>query len=73
MTDSFQIGPPILTDERNLYPIIRTRDFSCITSFWIDVTPIALIIEEKGNWSFVAIEEGITEDIISQITNEENK
>jgi len=67
MTDTYQIGKAVCKDDRILYPIIRITDFTYFSGFCLNVTPVAFLIEELGTWSFVALEEGITEEIINHI------
>ena len=66
--DLLLISPPVSCGERNFYPLIRAFHLVSESGVMISVTPIAIIIEEDGEWSFIALEEGISEDIILDIT-----
>lgn len=60
----FFVSPPVVSGRRNFYPLIRVFHLSGQSVIWLSVTAIAVIIEEDGEWSFIALEEGVREEII---------
>ncbi|MFH0967226.1 MAG: hypothetical protein V1862_06045 [Methanobacteriota archaeon] len=62
------ISPPFSCGERNFYPLIRLFRLSHESGVFLSVTPVAIIIEQEGEWSFIALEEGVSEDIIKDIS-----
>jgi len=62
------VSPPVSCGGRDFYPVIRVFHLTSQSGGWISGTPIALIIEEGGIWSFVTLEEGIQEEIITRIS-----
>lgn len=61
------VSPPVRTGGRSIYPLIRVACSCYSSSGFLSATPIALFIEEKDVWSFVPLEEGITEDCIQTV------
>ena len=62
------ISPPVSCTGRNFYPLIRVFCLVSQPGIWLSVTPVALIIEEGGEWSFTALEEGVGEEIVRDAT-----
>jgi len=62
------VSPPVSCGERNFYPLIRYFHLTRQSGAFLSVTPIAIITEENGIWSFIALEEGVNEDIIQNTT-----
>ena len=64
--DIFFISPPVECGRRKFFPLVRVFHLSSQSSFIFSLTVIAVIIEEEGEWSFIAIEEGVREEIIRE-------
>ena len=62
--DMFLLSPPVSSTGRNFYPVIRVFHLTTQSGAWLAVTPVALIIEEEGEWNFFALEEGIRQEIL---------
>ncbi|HWQ66960.1 MAG TPA: hypothetical protein VN372_08830 [Methanospirillum sp.] len=66
MTELILVSPPVISEGRSFYPLIRVSYMSYPSGGWISATPLAIIIEEERRWSFVALEPGIDETILLQ-------
>lgn len=51
------ISPPVQAAGRRYYPIVRTRHDTSAAGCWVSATPVAILIEEKGGWSYSVLEE----------------
>ncbi len=57
---------PAISGERSVYPIVRISCVATQNSRWFSSVPVALLIEESGQWYFSKLDEGISEDILLQ-------
>jgi hypothetical protein len=59
--------PPSTLGQRTFIALVRESDFSHDMGSLVMVNPLALIVEEEGNWSFFALEDGITPAILDAV------
>jgi hypothetical protein len=62
--DLILLSPPVRISGRDIYPLVRISHQIHASGGWISTEPVALIIDEEGVWSFVSLEEGISEEVI---------
>lgn len=55
---------PETTGQRRFFPIVRLSSLTRNESGWFSSEPVAMLIEENGEWYFSALEEGLSEDIL---------
>lgn len=67
MSESYQLGSRITCAGRNLYPVIRVCELVHWSGGWMSAAPVAVLIEENGEWFFAGLEEGVSEEIIRLI------
>jgi len=59
--------PPRTLGQRTFIALVRESDFSHDLGSLVTVQPLALIVEEEGNWSFFPLEDGITPAILDAV------
>jgi hypothetical protein len=59
------LAPPVTLGRRLFVPLVRMLTISHERGGFALCTPVALLIGEDGAWSFVPLEEGIGQDILS--------
>ena len=55
---------PGASGERRIYPVVRLSGLTIQDSRWFSSEPVALLIEENGEWYFSALVEGFSEEIL---------
>ncbi|PWR72266.1 hypothetical protein [Methanospirillum lacunae] len=55
---------PIKSGERSFYSLVRVSIHFLMESWWLSSEPVALIIEENGEWNFSPLEDGISDDVL---------
>ena len=58
------VTTPGASGDRRIYPVVRLSGLTVQESGWFSSEPVALIIEENGEWYFSALEEGFSEDFL---------
>jgi uncharacterized spore protein YtfJ len=59
------MGPPVDLGDKAVIPVARFGfGFGAGAGGMILCTPVALLIEEEGAWSFVSLEEGTGQDAL---------
>ncbi len=58
MRRDVSVQAPVCAGGRVIVPVVRESEFFVAGGGIVSVSPVALLIEECGEWSFVAIEEG---------------
>ena len=59
--------PPRTFGQRTFMALVRESDFSHDRGSLVMVNPLALIVEDEGDWSFFALEDGITPAILETV------
>jgi hypothetical protein len=67
LTSGIRFLPPRTLGQRTFIPLVRESDFSHDRGSLVMVNPLALIVEDEGNWSFFALEDGITPAILDTV------
>jgi hypothetical protein len=63
-----RFASPVSLGGRLLVPLVRILTVSHESGGIASCTPVALLVGEEGAWSFVPLEEGISQDILSLLT-----
>ena len=58
---------PVTFGQRTFIALVRESDFSHDMGSLVTVQPLALIVEDEGNWYFFALEDGITPAILDTV------
>jgi len=58
---------PLTFGQRTFIPLVRESDFSHDRGSLVMVNPLALIVEDEGDWYFFALEDGITSAILDTV------
>jgi hypothetical protein len=58
----------ITCGERAIIPLVRYTQVSSGQGIMVMANPVALLISESGKWTFTALEEGISPDILGTIS-----
>jgi hypothetical protein len=61
-----RIAPPVSWDGRLFVPVVRILAVSHGRGVIASCTPVALLIGEGDSWSFVSLEEGITQEDLGE-------
>jgi hypothetical protein len=64
---SLRLAPPVLLEGRLFVPIIRIFSVSHERGGICLCTPVALLIEEGGAWSFVSLDPDITRECLEDL------
>ena len=67
LTSGIRFLPPSTFGPRTIIALVRESDFSHDRGSLVMVNPLALIVEDEGNWSFFALEDGITPAILDTV------
>ena len=67
LTSGIRFLPPRTLGQRTFIALVRESDFSHDRGSLVMVNPLALIVEDEGNWSFFALEDGITPAILDTV------
>jgi hypothetical protein len=67
LTSGIRFLPPRTLGQRTFMALVRESDFSHDLGSLVMVQPLALIVEEEGNWSFFPLEDGITPAILDTV------
>ena len=67
LTSGIRFLPPSTFGQRTFMALVRESDFSYDLGSLVTVQPLALIVEEEGDWSFFALEDGITPAILGTV------
>ena len=65
VNSGLRLASPVALGERLFVPLVRTLTISHATGGMAHCIPVALLIGEKGVWSFVPLEDGIDQGILS--------
>jgi hypothetical protein len=63
--ERIRLAPPVTVGGRLLVPVVRMLTMSHESGGMASSTPVALLIGEGNAWSFVPLEEGIGQEILS--------
>jgi hypothetical protein len=61
------LAPPFAMGGRLFVPLIRTFSFSHERGGICLCTPVALLIEEGGTWSFISLDPDTTQDCLGDL------
>ena len=67
LTSGIRFLPPRTLGRRTFIALVRESDFSHDRGSLVMVNPLALIVEDEGNWSFFSLEDGITPAILDTV------
>ena len=62
----FRLAAPVSMGGRLFVPVVRILTVSYERGGIASSTPVALLIREDGAWSFVSLEEGITQEVLRE-------
>jgi hypothetical protein len=62
-----RLASPVAVGGRLLVPLVRMLTVSHERGGMASCTPVALLVREAGAWSFVPLEDGIGQDILSRL------
>jgi hypothetical protein len=58
---------PLSFGQRTFIPLVRESDFSHDLGSLVMVNPLALIVQDEGDWYFFALENGISPAILDTV------
>ena len=67
MNTGVRIQQPVKCGHRTVFPIVRDSSFCHEGGAILSITPVALLIEEEGRWSFAPLEKGTCTDILGKL------
>jgi len=67
LTSGIRFLASLTFGQRTFIALVRESNFSHDLGSFVMVHPLALIVEEEGNWSFFALEDGITPAILDTV------
>ena len=67
LRSGIRLLPPRTFGQRTFMALVRESDFSHDRGSLVMVNPLALIVEEEGNWNFFSLEDGITPAILDTV------
>jgi len=61
-----RLASPVSVGGRLFVPVVRILTISHDGGGIASSTPVALLIRDKDSWSFVSLEEGITQEVLRE-------